>query len=190
MYPLQGHWSVDDYLALDTGILVEYTDGFVEVLPRPTIQHQLIVKFIFRNLDDHMRTRSAGEVLLAPLPVRLTPARFREPDILLARPERLKDLQGYPDGADLVIEVVNEGKESRQRDYVDKRREYAAAGIAEYWIVDPQERKITVLVLGDAGQNEYEEHGVFRRQQTVTSRLLPDFTLDVDQTFAKCTSQL
>ena len=52
-----------------------------------------------------------------------------------------------PDGADLAIEVVSEGAEARERDLETKRAEYARAGISEYWIVDPQESRITVLTL-------------------------------------------
>jgi len=69
MFPFQGGWSVEDYLALDTGLLVEYTDGFIRVLPMPSLLHQLIVKFLFRMLDDFVNERELGEVLLAPLPV-------------------------------------------------------------------------------------------------------------------------
>ena len=53
----------------------------------------------------------------------------------------------YWDQPDLVIEVVSAGPESEKRDYEMKRRDYAGAGIDEYWIVDPQKRRITVLTL-------------------------------------------
>ena len=43
----------------------------------------------------------------------------------------------------LVVEVVSPGQENR--DYRYKRSEYAARGIAEYWIVDPLQQKLTVL---------------------------------------------
>ena len=51
------------------------------------------------------------------------------------------------EGADLVMEVVSD--DDRRRDVVTKRLEYAKAGIAEYWIVDPQQATITVLKLAD-----------------------------------------
>ena len=125
MFPFQGGWSVTDYLALDTGLLVEYTDGFIRVLPMPTLLHQLIVKVLFRKLDDFVSQRQLGEVLLAPLPVQLTTTKYRQPDIVFLRPERMKTLKGPPVGADLAVEVVSEGQENRGRDYVEKRREYA-----------------------------------------------------------------
>lgn len=43
--------------------------------------------------------------------------------------------------------TVSKGVDTRRRDYEDKRRDYQRASIAEYWIVDPEDRKITVLVL-------------------------------------------
>ena len=183
MFPFQGAWTVENYLALDGGILVEYTDGFIKVLPMPTLLHQWIVRFLFRRLDAYVNERGLGEVLLAPLPVRLTATKYREPDLVFLRPERIKNWKGHPAGADLVVEVVSEGQENWQRDHVEKRAEYAAAGIAEYWIVDPQERSITVLALTD---NQYQVHGQFRVGQTATSALLDAFTCDVSEVFAKC----
>jgi Uma2 family endonuclease len=183
MYPLQGGWSVEDYLRLDTGLLVEYTDGFVRVLPMPSILHQWIVRFLFEVLHGHIARQAAGELFFAPLPVRLTSSKYREPDLVFLRPERIRTLKEQPEGADLVLEVVSEGEQSWQRDYVDKRREYAEAGIAEYWIVDPQERRITVLSL--AGK-EYREHGVFSSEARATSVLFPGLEVAVNDVFAKC----
>ena len=182
MFPLQGGWSVEDYLALDSGLLVEFTDGFIRVLPMPSLLHQLIVKFLFRRLDDFVAERALGEVLLAPLPVELRPKKYREPDIVFLRPNRIKRLKGQPAGADLAVEVVSEGEENRQRDYEDKRREYAEAGIAEYWIVDPQERRVTVLALHG---REYREHGVFGVDDAATSALLTGFQVAVQDLFAR-----
>ncbi len=49
----------------------------------------------------------------------------------------------------LVVEVVSPGKANEDRDYRYKRSEYAARGILEYWIVDPEISKITILSLVD-----------------------------------------
>lgn len=42
--PLQGHWTEEQYLLLSnqTNRLLEYTDGYIEVLPMPTDKHQVI----------------------------------------------------------------------------------------------------------------------------------------------------
>ena len=79
------------------------------------------------------------------------------------------------------MEVVSEGEENRERDLEVKREEYAKAGIAEYWIVDPQEQRITVLTLD--GQT-YREHSVFGLGTQATSVLLPGFAVTVSDVFA------
>jgi hypothetical protein len=77
-------------------------------------------------------------------------------------------------GADLVLEVVS--PDDPQRDLMRNRREYARAGIPEYWIVNPVSAQILVLRL--AGTT-YVEHGVFTRGAQATSALLEGFTVAV-----------
>jgi Uma2 family endonuclease len=181
LFPFQGEWTEEEYLGLDTSRLVELSDGCIEVLPMATIFHQLIVRFLARLLETFVTGRYKGVVLVAPLPVHLWTGKFREPDIIYFLPHRVKDIHGQPEGADLVVEVVSEGDENRKRDLVTKRQEYAAAGIAEYWIVDPLERHIIVLVLEG---KTYREHGIFLSGSVATSVLLPGFTASVDAVFA------
>src|SRR6266851_110315 len=181
LFPPQGEWSEEEYLALDTNQLVELSDGCIEVLPMATIFHQLIATFLYEILQKYVADHSNGYVLLAPLPVHLWFKKFREPDIIYFRPHRVKDVHGQPEGADLVVEVVSEGEDNRKRDLITKREDYAAAGISEYWIVDPQEKQITVLVL--EGQT-YRQHGVFGPGATATSLLFPGLTASVDAVFA------
>jgi len=58
--------------------------------------------------------------------------------------------------------------------------DYAEAQIPEYWIVNPLDDTITVLALDSAA---YAAHGVFRRGDTATSRLLAGFAVGVDAVF-------
>ena len=81
---------------------------------------------------------------------------------------------------DLALEIVSLGSDARTLDYDDKRRDYARAGITEYWIVDPQEDRVTVLVLQD---NNYVEHGVFQLDEEATSVLLSGLRVDVRAMF-------
>lgn len=179
-FPRQGDWSESEYLALSTGRLVELVDGRLEVLPLANILHQLIVAFLYEQLKVYVQSAGEGTVLFAPLPVRLGPRWFREPDIVFLRPGRVKDVNGQPEGADLVIEVLSAGKENRQRDLEIKRQEYAAAGIAEYWIVDPEGNQILVLVLEG---NSYREAGAYGIGGIASSMLLDGFSVDVEAVF-------
>ncbi len=181
LFPAQGNWTEAEYLALNTNRLVELSEGYLEVLAVPTIFHQLIAQFLFGALQAYLAGRPTGMVLLAPLPVRLWPGQMREPDLVYITPRRIRTVRGQPEGADLVMEVVSPGSENRERDLEIKRQEYARAGIAEYWIVDHEEMRITVLTLD--GQT-YRVHGEFGPGARATSVLLPGFTAAVDDVFA------
>jgi Uma2 family endonuclease len=181
LFPRQGEWTESDYLALETNHLVELAEGVLEVLPVPTLLHQLIVSFLYEVLKAFVREHAEGLVLFAPLPVRLGRGKFREPDVVYLRPERVQDRPSYPEGADLVMEVLSEGRESRERDLESKGRDYAEAGIDEYWVVDPETRRITVLVLDGSS---YREHATFEAGQIATSVLLQGFQVPVDAVFA------
>ncbi len=176
LLPLQGQWSEELYLWLtdQTNRLVEFTDGYIEVLPMPTDRHQSILLFLYEQFLTRLRA-TGGKVLVAPLRLRIRERRYREPDLLLVRDANDPRRQNrYWLGADLVLEVVSPDKS--ERDLTTKRGDYAEARISEYWIVDPQSETITVLRL--AGER-YEEHGVFSRGARATSALLPNFVVDV-----------
>ncbi len=183
LYPYQGNWTEGKYLALTERDrrMFELVDGCLEVLPMPTTLHQRIAFFLAKVLDAFVVSRGLGEVLLAPCPVRLGDKHYREPDVFFLRPGRVKSATGQPEGADLIMEVVSPDPRDRQRDVVDKRRDYARAGIPEYWIVDPQEETITVLILDGA---EYREESVSKPGNMARSILLPGFEVDVAATFA------
>jgi Uma2 family endonuclease len=177
LFPAQGAWSDDDYLALHTNCLVEVSDGYLEVLPMPTTSHQQIVAYLYGMLLAFVTGHDLGMVLFAPLRVRLWLGKFREPDVVfMAKAHADRIGEEFWKGADLVMEVVSGDEEDRRRDLVVKRREYARARIGEYWIVDPQEERITVLRL--AGKR-YVLHGQFAKSAVATSHQMPGFEVDV-----------
>lgn len=181
LFPAQGTWSEDEYLALHTNRLVEFDNGRLEVLPMPTTLHQLLVLHLYGLLNAHVSTRDLGMALVAALRVRLWPRKFREPDVVFMLKEHFDHVGNkFWKGADLVMEVVSDDPEDRHRDLVEKRADYARARIPEYWIADPQESKITVLRLSG---KRYVVHGEFGKGTMATSHLLPGFSVDVTEAF-------
>ena len=85
LFPAQGTWSEDEHLALDTNHFVEFSDGFVEFLPMPTLSHQLIAMFLYRILESFVSANNLGTVVPAPYKVRLWEGKYREPDVLFMR---------------------------------------------------------------------------------------------------------
>jgi Uma2 family endonuclease len=178
--PPQGRWSEDEYLVLTDhrNRLVEFTDGFLEVLPMPTDKHQAILGFLYHAFLGFVDPRG-GKVRFSPLRLCIRTGKFREPDLMLllsaADPRRQNR---FWLGADLALEVVSE--EKAERDLADKRCDYAEGRVPEYWIVNPLTETITVLRLrADA----YEEAGIYRRGELATSALLAGFSVAVAAVF-------
>jgi Uma2 family endonuclease len=186
LFPAQGTWTEDDYLGLDVihdnFPLVELSNGRLEVLPMPTQTHQFIMVFLYELLKAYTAVHAPGVVMVSGMRVRLQKgarARFRDPDVLYMKAEHAhRRHEKYWDGADLVMEVVSPDPKDRERDLEVKPREYARAGISEYWIIDPEQRRIRVLVLQGRA---YKLHGEFGPGTQATSVLLPGFNVSVDE---------
>ena len=180
MPPRQGQWTQDAYLRLTerSNRLIELTDGYIEELPVPTDEHQSLVACLYEAFSAFVRERG-GKALFAPLRLRVREAKFREPDLLLvADATDPRRRSRFWVGADVVVEVVS--PDQPERDLVEKRADYAEAGVPEYWIVDSRFDAVTVLALEGA---VYVEHGVFTRGMRAESALLEGFSMDVDAVF-------
>jgi Uma2 family endonuclease len=176
----QGSFTEKEYLDLtdDTTRLVEFADGYLEILPMPTRLHQRTVKTLFRAFDLYLDP-IGGEVLFAPLRLRIRKGKFREPDLLMVLSvSDPRNQNRFWTGADLAVEVVS--KDKPERDLIDKRRDYALAGIPEYWIVNPQTQQILVLGLS---KNRYRRLGLFVRGDVARSSVLAGFQISVDDVF-------
>jgi Uma2 family endonuclease len=177
LLPTQGRWSEEDFLKFHTNQMAELVDGRLEILPMPPLKHQRMLRLLLGLVETAQPP--GGQALFAPLPTRLFPGTIREPDLLYMAPENIPSPEvEYPTKIDLASEIVSQGKVARQRDYRDKRRDYAKAGVSEYWIVDPEAKLITVLVLDG---ETYRDHGCFASGQIASGLLLADLRVDVDQ---------
>ncbi len=182
LYPAQGYWDEEDYFALETDRRIELTQGSLEFLPMPKVVHKLFALFLYQALLAFAQSANAGFVSDSGLKVRLRKGLIRLPDIVFVSREHKDDFdEDCYNRASLVMEVVSPSRKDHNRDYITKRREYARGHIAEYWIVDPQLKKITVLALQQA---KYHVHGEFKPGQKATSVLLKGFELDVSEVLA------
>ena len=178
---LQGLWTEEQYFRLagaaDCG--VEFTDGWIEILPMATRKHQTILGFLYRALYPLIE-EIGGELHFSGLDMRSRPGKIRRPDLVALLDDKdSRNQNQFWHGADWVLEVVSPG--GPHRDLVQKRSDYAEAGIPEYWIVNPLNDTITVLTLAD---DQYAEHGLFQPGDCADSPTLPGFKVDVAAVFA------
>lgn len=135
-----GSVSEEDFLALPgSHDRLELIDGEVTWRPPPTPMHQMIVARLCRQVGTWADANPPAFLGLSPLDVRIAPGRIVQPDLFLLL-GGLPSPEGPVDRVpDLAVEVL-----SRDRGYdrVTKRVLYAQAGVHEYWIVDPLQRRI------------------------------------------------
>jgi len=126
----------------------EWVDGEVIVMSPASWIHARLTRFLTSLLGDFVDAKKLGEVVGVEFSVRLN-AKRRLPDVLFVANARLgnlrpKHLEGPPN---LIIEVVSD--DSVDRDWRTKYYEYEAAGVDEYWIVDPLYQRLEAYRLGD-----------------------------------------
>lgn len=132
----------------------EWVDGEVFLMAPANNEHETIDEWFGRLLGNFLEERGAG-VLRRNMFVRLPRQRSRRvPDLMVittASQGRVKPtyINGPPD---IVVEIVS--PDSRNRDRRDKFLEYQAAGVPEYWIIDPLARTIDLYVLRDGKYRE------------------------------------
>ena len=178
----------------DEDTLAEWVDGRVVMTSPASARHQDIGVFLTNVLAEHARTHDLGRVLLAPFQMRL-PTSGREPDVLFVAREHMgRVLQNRVEGpADLVVEIVS--PESRVRDCGEKFYEYQEGGVGEYWLIDPDTRRVdfyqldpdgiyqSVLPDADGVYRSRAMDGLWVRVAWLWQELLPDVSkvmLEID----------
>ncbi|MDP9369890.1 MAG: Uma2 family endonuclease [Chloroflexota bacterium] len=150
--------TYDEFLAwADEDIHAEWVDGEVTVFVPPSIRHQRLVSLLHYLLGLYADLRNLGEVLVAPVEMRLEPrGSSREPDLLFVAKANASRLSAARlDGpADLVVELVSDSSVARDR--ADKFYEYQEAGIGEYWVIDPRPGKERVDLYALTAEGRYQ----------------------------------
>lgn len=163
----------------EDSFLYELINGALVKKSAPSVQHQRAVRNFYDSLSAFVRVQRAGEVLFAPVDVKLSDHNAPQPDLLFIRTERLSIIQeeaGFVDGApDLVVEVMSPS--TAKRDRIDKMKLYAEYGVLEYWIVDPLNKSIEVYRLRESAYalQHFAESG-----DTAGSGILAGFSISVD----------
>lgn len=177
--------TLEEYLKYDdcTDSQYELVAGELVAMPPESPKNIQISLFLLVNFLKFVpvnRLSNKAEIVVAG-----SRATTRVPDLVVLTDELAKALEGatrstitldMPPPA-LVVEVVSPGKVNEDRDYRYKRSEYAARGITEYWIVDPQKNGVTVLILVDG----FYEETRFAGNTAIASTIFPDLQLTADQ---------
>lgn len=146
----QGEYTIEDCDKLPEDVRTELIDGVIYYMSAPTITHQSIGGYVYTQLFNHIRSKR-GQCLpmIAPVDVELdcdNKTRV-QPDVLIVC-DRSKIINRCVYGApDFVLEVLSPS--TKKKDMLIKLNKYLNAGVREYWMIDPDKKKLMVYNLQD-----------------------------------------
>ena len=172
--------TYQDYAQTPEGEIWELIDGVQFIPPTPGTAHQGCSVRLGSQLHLYVKGRSLGQVYPAPFDVVLSDLDVVQPDLLFVSNERAHivtaaNVRGAPD---LVVEIRSPSTASR--DWTIKRDLYEKYGVKEYWVVDPDARRVWVMALGNEG---FDEVGSYSAGDVLTSPTLEGLTIDLDDIF-------
>ena len=143
----QGTYTVEDYYRVPDDRRVELIDGVFYDMSAPNAVHQHIVGFIFNQIYNYIQSNNGDCIpFCAPTDVRLDIFKddktMVQPDVFVICDEEKVNYHNVTEGPDFIVEVLSPS--TRRKDMIKKLQKYADADVREYWIVDPQNAKITV----------------------------------------------
>lgn len=165
--------TADEFLALpESEVRYELVDGVVLMSPGATNRHQMIVFEIGAQFVMFLRDHPVGR-LSGSVDFKLGTHTVYQPDVLYLSEEkasRCGDKITVP--PDIAVEVIS--PQYRSYDSKTKRADYEAAGVGEYWLIDPERQCFTFLVLREGRYVEVQPAG-----DRYASTVLVGFQLDL-----------
>lgn len=166
--------TVADMEALPESTRAELIDGVIYDMAAPTIAHQRIVGFLTVEISLYIRSKGGKcEVFPAPFDVQLDKDEYTlvQPDIsVICDKDKLSNGKRCIGAPDWVIEVVSPSSDTS--DYKLKLFKYQAAGVREYWIIDPDAERISVF------RFESDTFQILPFTATVKSGIYPDLEIN------------
>jgi Uma2 family endonuclease len=179
--PATGHWTYEDYLRLpDDGTRCEIIEGERLMTPAPASRHQWASIHLASALLTFVERNGLGVVYEAPYDVVLAQDTVVQPDIVVVlktHDARLKE-SGLFGAPDLAIEILSPSTEDRDRSR--KMRAYARHGVQEFWIVDPEEKRIEIHLLE---QGRMVRKTDCRAGAASSLVVVPGFAIELDSVF-------
>ena len=173
--------TYQDYATLEGDERYELLDGELILVASPNRDHQAVSVRLLTRMHSFVEENDLGWVFDAPFDVLFTDTDVVQPDLMFISRERghiltPANVQGAPD---LIVEILSPS--SSTRDWRAKRELYATHGVREYWIIDPTNRIVSVMLLQD-GVLQIEQTRT--EDDTATSTVLDGFSVSLDSIFS------
>ena len=147
----QGEFTLEDYYEIPDDIRVELIDGVLYTMNSPTSVHQMIGGLIYTKLMNYvMQKKGRCLPMISPIDVQLDcdDKTMVQPDVLiLCDRNKLVKKGGIYGAPDFIVEILTPS--TKRKDMIKKNQKYMDAGVREYWLVDPDEKRVMVYLYND-----------------------------------------
>ncbi len=173
-------FTSEDYNKLPEGSPYQLIGGKLIMTPAPEVYHQQISRNLEFKLHEFVIKNGLGEIFDAPIDVKITENDIYQPDIIFIHKDRMdiigiKNIKGPPD---IVVEIL-----SPSTAYYDLREKYdiyEKSGVKEYWIIDPNSKKIEIF--GNKS-GKFHLNNEARETGSVSSVVLAGFAVSLSDIF-------
>ncbi|MBF0205580.1 MAG: Uma2 family endonuclease [Oligoflexia bacterium] len=180
-------YSYADYLTWDESERWEIIGGIPYMQAAPSTKHQEVLMEISRQISNYLSGKSC-KVYPAPFCVRLdldendnNVKNVVEPDITIACDKSKIDDKGHKGAPDMIVEILSPS--SGRNDKVLKFNKYEQAGVKEYWIVEPNEKIVSVFILQTNGK--YGRPDMFVETDKIKISIFDNFEIDLKLVFSE-----
>jgi len=185
--PNEKQYSYADYLEWPEDERWEIIDGVPYMQAAPSPLHQFVLGELYRQFSNYLLDKTC-KAYPAPFCVRLTKDKNRknedikkvvEPDITIICDKSKIDEKGCIGVPDMIIEVLSPS--SVKMDRLIKLNAYEKAGVREYWIVEPENKLVSVYVLQNNGK--YGRNEVFSDTDKIKVSIFQDLEINLSTVF-------
>jgi Uma2 family endonuclease len=173
--------TVENYKLLpETGPRYQLIQGDLYMAPAPNRFHQEISRNLQYELHSYLKRNPIGKLFNAPFDLYLDEINVFQPDLIIVLNERLGILTeaGAEGAPELVIEILS--PKTRRLDLVNKKQEYARAGVKELWIIDPEPRTIMIHQFDSSGIEKIRK---IDEETALSTALLPGLNITAKTIF-------
>ncbi|SHI24025.1 Uma2 family endonuclease [Desulfosporosinus lacus] len=180
-------YTFADYLTYPEDERWEIIDGVQYLQASPTPVHQEVLTELVRQIANHLIGKPC-KVYPAPFCVRLPLGSEKneyevknivEPDISIICGKSKIDDKGCNGAPDMIIEIISPS--SIKMDRVVKFNKYEKAGVREYWIVEPDQKLVSVVVLQI--NQRYGRTEIYTEEDKIAVSIFPDLVIDLSEVF-------
>ena len=185
----QEQYTFADVLAWDEGEHIEIINGEAFMMATPSRIHQEISGELFRQLANFLEGKQC-KVYPAPFGVRLfeqdgdSPENVDtvvEPNISVVCDRNKLDKHGCKGAPDVIVEILSPS--TQRHDQLVKLNLYQRAGVREYWIVDPENKSVRVLL--QTGDGTLRTHEVYRQEDVAKVNVLDGCFIELSKVFSE-----